>query len=222
MINMILKDFKLIRNKTIIFSTIYGLALSVLFQRVMAPEAAFMFGILITTYAMVLYPLSFDGRKKGGIVMISLPIKRYELVIARYISSMLFMIAAFLIIMLGNILLKTIANGLVIRYPVFNDFLMIFVITGVVISFIIPLNYIFGDKGTTIINSVIFLTFIIGPNILVNLLRKNPNNKAAIYYVNFLINGPGSIEIYPILLVCILLIISILISIFVYNRKEVI
>lgn len=222
MINMILKDFKLIRNKTIIFIVIYGLGLSVLFQKIMAPETAFMFGTLVTTYVMVLYPLSFDGRKKGGIIMISLPIKRYELVLARYISSMLFMVAAFLIIMLGNILLKTIANGLVVRYPVFNDFLMAFVIVGIVISFIIPLNYIFGDKGTAIINSVIYITFLIGPNLLVNFLKKNPNNKAAINFMKLLVEGPGSIGIYPILFVCMLLIISILISIFVYNRKELI
>lgn len=171
-------------------------------------------------YSLSLYSSGYDERYKTENILNSLPIKRYYIVIAKYISILLFILAGFLIIFLGNFLLKTAGVSFIKRCPNFNDLIFAFIILGTLNSILIPINYKYCPNSVRVINSILFLVFMIGPNLLVNHLKNNPDSKYANIIFDFLKSGHVFKMLFPTLVTVFIIIVSIGISISIYNNKE--
>ncbi|PER83861.1 ABC-2 transporter permease [Bacillus cereus] len=103
-------------------------------------------GIFITCSTIIYISFYYDEKSKAEKVLVSLPITRKEIIIAKYISSTLFIMAGlsvtFIVVILGNILLDR--DIVMPGYAVFSA----------ICAVTIPTNYIGGYKVITVLNLI--------------------------------------------------------------------
>ncbi|MBZ4225348.1 ABC-2 transporter permease [Bacillus wiedmannii] len=109
-------------------------------------------GLFITCSTIIYISFYHEEKSKAEKVLVSLPITRQEIVIAKYISSTVFIMvglsATFIVIILKNILLD--GDILMPGYAVFSGI----VATLIYCVVTIPTNYIGGYKAITVLNVI--------------------------------------------------------------------
>ncbi|EEM94403.1 ABC-2 type transport system permease protein [Bacillus thuringiensis IBL 200] len=112
-------------------------------------------GLFITCSTIIYISFYYEEKSKTEKILVSLPITRKEIVIAKYISSSLFIMAGlsttFIVIILGNILLN--------RDIVMPGYAVLSAIVATLIYCVvtIPANYIGGYKATSVLNVIMIL-----------------------------------------------------------------
>jgi len=109
-------------------------------------------GLFITCSTIIYISFYHEEKSKAEKVLVSLPITRQEIVIAKYISSAVFIMvglsATFIVIILKNILLD--GDIVMPGYAVFSGI----VATLIYCVVTIPTNYIGGYKAITVLNVI--------------------------------------------------------------------
>ncbi|MCT6914117.1 MAG: ABC-2 transporter permease [Bacillus wiedmannii] len=109
-------------------------------------------GLFITCSTIIYISFYHEEKSKAEKVLVSLPITRQEIVIAKYISSTVFIMvglsATFIVIILKNILLD--GDIVMPGYAVFSGI----VATLIYCVVTIPTNYIGGYKAITVLNVI--------------------------------------------------------------------
>ncbi|EOO30000.1 ABC-2 transporter permease [Bacillus thuringiensis] len=112
-------------------------------------------GLFITCSTIIYISFYYEEKSKTEKILVSLPITRTEIVIAKYIASSLFIMAGlsitFIVIILGNILLNRDIG--MPGYAVFSAI----VATLIYCVVTIPANYIGGYKATSVLNVIMVL-----------------------------------------------------------------
>ncbi|HDR7715232.1 ABC-2 transporter permease [Bacillus albus] len=112
-------------------------------------------GLFITCSTIIYISFYYEEKSKTEKILVSLPITRTEIVIAKYISSSLFIMAGlsttFIVIILGNILLNR--DIVMPGYAIFSAI----VATLIYCVVTIPTNYIGGYKATSVLNVIMVL-----------------------------------------------------------------
>jgi len=112
-------------------------------------------GLFITCSTIIYISFYYEEKSKTEKILVSLPITRTEIVIAKYIASSLFIMAGlsttFIVIILGNILLN--------RDIVMPGYAVLSAIVATLIYCVvtIPANYIGGYKATSVLNVIMIL-----------------------------------------------------------------
>ncbi|MED2705930.1 ABC-2 transporter permease [Bacillus toyonensis] len=114
---------------------------------------------LFMTCSMIIYiSFYYEEKSKTEKVLVSLPITRKEIVIAKYISTTLFIIVGlsttFIVVILGNILLDR--DIIIPGYAMFSAI----VATLIYCVIMIPTNYIGGNKATTVLYVIMIFPLI--------------------------------------------------------------
>lgn len=114
---------------------------------------------LFMTCSMIIYiSFYYEEKSKTEKVLVSLPITRKEIVIAKYISTTLFIIVGlsttFIVVILGNILLDR--EIVIPGYAMFSAI----VATLIYCVIMIPINYIGGNKATTVLYVIMIFPLI--------------------------------------------------------------
>jgi ABC-2 type transport system permease protein len=109
-------------------------------------------GLFITCSTIIYISFYYDEKSKIEKVLVSLPIMRKEIVIAKYISSTLFIIVGLsitsIVVILGNILLNR--DIVIPGYAIFSAIAATLIYCVVTI----PTNYIGGYKAITVLNVI--------------------------------------------------------------------
>ncbi|MDC6156602.1 ABC-2 transporter permease [Bacillus albus] len=112
-------------------------------------------GLFITCSTIIYISFYYEEKSKTEKILVSLPITRQEIVIAKYISSTVFILvglsATFIVIILKNILLD--GDIVMPGYAVFSAI----VATLIYCVVTIPTNYIGGYKATSVLNVIMVL-----------------------------------------------------------------
>ncbi|MGE7885817.1 ABC-2 transporter permease [Bacillus cereus] len=112
-------------------------------------------GLFITCSTIIYISFYYEEKSKTEKILVSLPITRTEIVIAKYIASSLFIMAGlsttFIVIILGNILLNR--DIVMPGYAIFSAI----VATLIYCVVTIPANYIGGYKATSVLNVIMIL-----------------------------------------------------------------
>ncbi|MGE1213027.1 ABC-2 transporter permease [Bacillus toyonensis] len=114
---------------------------------------------LFMTCSMIIYiSFYYEEKSKTEKVLVSLPITRKEIVIAKYISTTLFIIVGlsttFIVVILGNILLDR--DIVIPGYAMFSAI----VATLIYCVIMIPTNYIGGNKAITVLYVIMIFPLI--------------------------------------------------------------
>ena len=192
MFSLVLKDL-LVQKKMLLFSLVYVLIMILAFQ---SQDGIIMLiaGIAAVSYIMVQTACAYDDRNKADIMLNSLPIGRGSIVLARYISVLLFIIiglADYALIAIACIIFK-----LPIRiYPLAMEGLLGALFSVVLInSIFLPAFYKFGYIKSKWVNFIMFFStfFLIGG---INFtLEKSQNNSTITNMLDYL-KGLSDIQI---------------------------
>jgi len=219
--NLIVKDI-LIQKKTLLYSLIYAIFASAFFSS-LGPNGfgLYMLSPMAITYMFITLAVSYDDKNKSDIIINSLPLKRSEIVISKYISIFPFAILGFVYSILIGFIGKAIGLPMFTRpISVFN---IVFVLTSVCIfsSIFFPVYFKIGNLRMKFFNVILLMLIILLPSSAIDYATKNPNN---IFFqkISYFISNTSSFTQYSLALIIglIFFLISLMISIRIYNNKE--
>jgi ABC-2 type transport system permease protein len=154
MLKLIIKDI-LIQKKVLFLGFLYIIFMVFFFQN-QNSDSMFPTGLMAFTYIMAQTACAYDEKNKTDILLVSLPIKRYKIVLSRYISVFVFALIGFF----EYSILYLITNGLNLPLTVKPVTLAGFAGTVFALSLIhglyFPLFFRLGYVKTKFFNMLIF------------------------------------------------------------------
>ena len=220
MFSLVLKDI-LIQKKNLFAILIYPFIGILAFGFSFGSSTGYIFSIISIGYVMILTASGYDEKNKFDVVLNSLPLKRDDAVIAKYMSVAVFFV-------MGSIL--TAAAGIVVKLTGLFPYINIIKLSDVLLAacslclyyaIYFPLNYKFGAIKMKLINMLIYMVFIFVPMFVAGLIKDNPDDKSlqAVLHVIGRMSS-SSVSLIIAAAVLILLVLSINISIGIYRNKD--
>ena len=210
MIKLVLKDFMLMKKITLL-GIIYTFVITAASLKT-EPEIGnvmYCFLIICMTYVSVLYADGYDETNKGYLILASLPLKRHLLVAAKYLSLgayyMIYAIVPVVIMAVASIIQ---GQGLMLYSP--YAALGSFVFIGILYSIYYPVYYKFGYSALKIYKIIVFLFIVMTPKLFVYAVKLP------------FVSSVNNYIIFAVLTVSALIIISYMISVSIYEKKELI
>lgn len=187
MTSLIRKDFKLLGAYGIVIG-VFGLFYSILgykTENFVLSQIYFGYVIFFLTYVMLMYSINFDEKSKADIILNSLPLKRADIVKARYISYLIYPLIFGGVLFIITNLLHTLKISEYTNGTPLGLFSLLFIvsITLVFLSFYLPVYYL-GIGNAKTINQIFYLFLIMAPG----LIRKLTRNMDFTSLINFLVN----------------------------------
>lgn len=218
MFSLILKDF-LIQKKTLLFSFAYILILIYIFQGI--EYVIFPVCIGAFTYILMSTACAHDDKNKADIMLNSLPLKRENIVLARYFSIYVFtLVGTVAYWLITNIIVMI--NLPVDVYPITISgfFGAIYAVT-LINSIYFPVYFKVGYIKSRILNLIMFFALFFGLSNLIEFLKSNQSNPF-IYKTMELFNGLSDVKMGLILsaILIAILLISFTLSIVFYRNRE--
>jgi len=221
MFNLIVKDIA-IQKKTLLYTFLYT---------IFAPFAFFLMGQsdfslyvlspVAITYMFTTFAASFDEKNKSELVLNSLPLKRSDIVISKYISTLVYAFIGFVYsIFIGFI-------GKATRLPMFTrsisllDIIFVLTIVFIFASLFFPVYFKFGFIKTKLFDTMLLMLIVLLPSLAIQYANESPNN-IFVQKFNYFINTTSSFTQNSLALITgsIFFLISLMISIHIYNNKE--
>lgn len=213
MLNLIMKDI-FIQKKTLIYALAFTVLASTSFFN-MSPNGfnLYVLSPIAISYMCIFFALSYDDKNKSEIVLNSLPLKRTDIVISKYISIIVFAaIAIIFSIFIGGI-------GMIAGLSKFTRFINFYDITRVLAtvcifySIIFPVYFKFGAIKTQILTVILML--------IPMLIFTNPNS-ALVEKLSYFVDNTSRLGqvFFALMTALIFFLISLLISLKVYSKKE--
>lgn len=220
MINLILKDI-LIQKKTFLYAVFYGILAVIVFPAAITARGAYMFGAISIAYISIVQANGYDEKNKSEIILNSLPIRRESIVTAKYAAILLFFVLGVIITGIEGAIITILNIIPSMRFMVSSDILAIFISLGLLYSVYYPLYFKFGSLKLKIFNIVLYMLFLFGPNLIIDMIEKNPNSNIAQKIISIIEKNPAwMLQGFAVIIVIIILAISMEISIRVYRNKE--
>ncbi len=165
MFNLIMKDI-LIQKKIFIMAMLYLVFFVFVFQSM--EGSMFTVAIVAFVYLLVSGTFAYDDKSKSDIMLNSLPIKRRDIVMAKYISLLVYMILGTIafsiisyIIMILDLPLKT--------YPItIEAIIAAFFSISFINSILFPLMFKLGYTKAKFANMLLLFAFFFGVPMLIN------------------------------------------------------
>jgi len=223
MINLIIKDFKIIK-KIIIFGVIYAFIIAFIgtknVQEGILNQGFSMFYTIFMTYFSIVTANGYDEKNKANYCIRSLPISSGDIVISKYLAVAAYTIFYYSIfgiaILISNGVLS--ANSTAFDYKIFAVTL---IISMLVFGIQYPFYFKYGAKFLQYFRTIGFLLIFIVPNILTKIIKSIDKEKVmrSIDWINN--NQQLCIVILTVIAACITLV-TIMCSIKVFDNKEII
>lgn len=219
MYKLVIKDLWLIK-KYFLFALIYVPFFMFAFQKM--EQSMLPAGIVGITYVLVTTACASDDKNKADILLNSLPVKRAKIVIAKYLSIILYTIlgiteyaAIYWIIKITGIPFQVAA---ITFENLFGAFFAVFLMN----SIYFPLYFKYGYMKSRIFNFVLFFGFFFGIGLISNLIKRIYEHNAIIENViKYFINQTDFLIVSELTFVLVfMLLVSILISLKIYKNKE--
>ena len=167
--NLVMKDLRL-TTKMNIFAFIYGIIIGfsgLALNDVYISKTMYVIGMLLSIYIIAVYTTGFEGRAKSDIILNSFPINRTDIVRAKYISMIIYIILGGMFIIIPTQIFKLMgvfSNNAGNPAGLF-DFLFVLALSLIFYSIYLPLYYK-SDDGLRTFNQVFYMIMIITPGII--------------------------------------------------------
>ncbi|KPU42794.1 hypothetical protein OXPF_35570 [Oxobacter pfennigii] len=220
MLNLIFKDI-LIQKKTFLYSVLYALFAVVGITNSFTSRGAYIFGSIGIAYLFVMYSNTYDDKNGCEITLNSLPVSRKDIVLAKYMSVLVFIFIGIIMTVFAGMLVKMLLPQIPLQNMVINDIFMIFACIILMYSIYYPMYFKFGAIKVRMLNMVLYLIFLFGPINLIALADKNTGNSMLNKLLLIITNNPDFyFYAFAAALLLGLMLISLNISIYVYSRKD--
>lgn len=156
MLNLILKDL-LIQKKSLILSLAYGVLFTVTFKNASSNICP-----LVIVYLLLAGACAYDDKNKSDILLNSLPMKRKNIVLAKYLSTFVYMIIGLCISAISTVALKTAGVSITMKLFSSNSLILCTISVVLLSAVYLPLNFKFGYVISKYIGMILFILFFCG------------------------------------------------------------
>ena len=221
MLNLIIKDI-LIQKKTLLYTLLYAIFAPIAFFS-MGPDGLGLYVLppMATTYMFISAAAKYDEKNNSEFILNSLPLKRDDIVISKYISIFVFATLGLVYSILIGFIGK--ATGLSMFDSSISLLHIVLVLTSVCIfsSIFFPMYFKFGFTKMNFFNVLLVMLIVFVPSIAIEYAGSNPNN-VIVQKLTYFMNNTSSLAQNSLALIIglIFLLISLMISIRIYNNKE--
>ncbi|MCG8643261.1 MAG: ABC-2 transporter permease, partial [Desulfobacterales bacterium] len=174
MFNLIKKEF-FIQKRNLLVAFLYSIFAMFVFQNF--ESGAFIISGVAITYILFMNASFLDEKSRTEIVINSLPIDRKDVVLAKYLSVIVFTIYAIVAYWIASFILKLLALPITIQSVSLKGIITIIFLVGLMHSLYIPLNFRFGYSKLRIITTFLFMAMLFAPNFLIIYMQKNSNTE---------------------------------------------
>lgn len=218
MFNLIIKDL-LVQKKSILIAMFYILFFIFVFQSL--GELMFTSAIVAFTYMLVMGAFAFDDRSRADTVLNSLPIRRRNIVLCKYLALFVFVIIGTITYLLMYNVISSL-NLSIKAYPItLKGFIGGILAVSVVNSIYFPLFFKLGYTRAKVINMVLFFSIFFGVPYLVNFITRNMDKATVFSLINFFNKQSDAVIALSLLLLSFgVLLVSYTISVNLYKWRE--
>lgn len=201
----ILKKDLLVQKNSFIFVFLYGLFIFIVFNDPVQSSVIYIMGMIITVYFFLRSGNDADIKNNSEIILISLPISRSRLVLARYISVFVYML-------IGAVLMG--GAGLLMQLPVFpitagligpTDLLAAFILIGIAVSIYLPLHFRFGATALRLFSVIFFISLSFLPLYLLQLYFATVDTRTVQLLRSFVLEQHPLLPVAAVILIVLLL-----------------
>lgn len=164
--NLIKKDMTVVfSNKSMYMILLLFVPFLVLVLGAEDMNGIYLFSILTFTYMVLYIPFSYEVRDKPNVLIQSLPVKKRDIVISKYISMIISLIMGNIYTFIYLLLIKTL--GILDEITIdISIIAFAFVITVFATSILLPAQFKFTSKIANFINMFIYIFFMINAGVL--------------------------------------------------------
>ncbi|MBK5241174.1 ABC-2 transporter permease [Clostridium sp.] len=221
MFNLVVKDIA-IQKKTLLYTFLYAVFAPIAFFSMnLNGFALYVLPPMATTYMFISFAAKYDEKNKSEIIINSLPVKRDDIVISKYISIFVFATLGLVYSILVGFLGKL--TGLSMFDSSISLLHIVLVLASVCIfsSIFFPFYFRFGFIKMNFFNVLLVMLIVFLPATAIEYASSNPNN-IFVQKIHYFINTTSSFTQNSLALVIglIIFLISLMISIHIYNNKE--
>jgi ABC-2 type transport system permease protein len=217
MLNLIIKDI-LIQKKQFIFSLLYLGLVIIAFQSF--GEVMFSAGIVAFIYMINMTACAHEYKVKSDIMLNSLPIKRVNIVLQKYISNYIYFFMGTITYITFLKLLQVIPIQIK-TYPLtFEVFMAGFIASSFMAGLYFPLYFKFGYMKMRVVNFVLFFLVFFGISLLARYLQ-GALSSTLFNNINALLESNKIFFIMAIVLIfAALMFISLSLAVYFYKKRE--
>lgn len=215
MFNLIIKDI-LIQKKTVLFTFVY-----MIFLIVFLKEGGFVSAMAIVSYMLVITGFSLEEKNKSDIMLNSLPIKRRDIVLAKYISVFIYFVVGIAAYFLTAIVIRLLGSPITIHSVTLEEIIgalfAITILNGIYIPILFKVGY---TKSRVVIFIMFFLVFFLGAA-FTKITSKIQSNVFIKTIANFFTSKSDmQILVYLLGAIIIMILGSFLLSVKLYENRE--
>lgn len=163
MVYLIRKDF-LIQKRNLLVCVIIALLMSVAWSNM--GDLGFLMGTVVVSYLLIFGAIAIEDKNNSDILLVSLPISRSKIVLAKYVSVYIIGVFALIINWLVNRVTQTVMEVLTLSHSISPvRFTQVFEALGILSIFVaiaFPLIFRYGYLKARMINLVLFFLFVLG------------------------------------------------------------
>jgi len=206
MLNLILKDI-LVQKRTIIFAFLYSIFIFFVFSRPPFSQLIYSMGAVAISYIFIITALQADFKNNTIIIINSLPVKRSEIVVSKYLSLFVYIAISFSLLVIVGLLIKVSPLPFDVRYPGLYDLVITFLSVGILISVYIPVYFKTGGRWVQILNILLFMFIFFFPSTLLNYFVEEQDQSLVISIVRY--SSENMLLVYLIAVIATLLILAV-------------
>jgi ABC-type transport system involved in multi-copper enzyme maturation permease subunit len=216
MFNLVYKDI-LVQKRSILIALLYGAVFTLTFSRSDRPETIFVAVPSVIGYLFVTYACAYDDKNKSEIILNSLPISRKDIVISKYLSIFLYIFIGVCVAFIFTTAVKYLKFGNINRLMNLEDILGCFISISFLCSIYYPIYFKFGYLKSRYISMFMLIGAFIIPTVIIEAIGKATNSNILQYLSTI---PEGIFEIFIVLALIAMLLISVFLSLKIYLNKD--
>lgn len=220
MFNLLVKDI-LIQKKMVLISPFYALFFLLVFRQPPMSEALYIMSTIAIVYILTMYASAYDDKNRSEVLLNSLPVKRRDIVLAKYLSIFLYTGIGLAASVLIAFIAAAAGFAASVRPVNMGDVAGSLAAAVFLNAVYYPLYFRFGSIKVRIINMFLFLAIFFLPAFLTEYLKAHYGPETLQSLLIRLSGTPGWIQgIVLAALFLALLLGSLALSLRIYENKE--
>src|SRR5665647_780924 len=153
MVNLVRKDL-LILKRYLWLAPLYGFFALYTFRTM--PGGALSVGTVVVTYMLMLQAITQDDKNNSEIMLNSLPLRRKDIVLAKYISGFLYATLVILLFLVAQTVVTVMGISISITKISLEGIAGALIAMALLISFYFPIYFKFGYLRSRIVGTILF------------------------------------------------------------------
>ncbi|UNC91072.1 ABC-2 transporter permease [Candidatus Contubernalis alkaliaceticus] len=190
MLNLVLKDF-IVQKNYFLFALGYSFFIFFTFGYKGGPlaSAAYIMGTVAIIYMFVQNSCAVDEKNNSEIILLSLPLTRNNIVISKYISSVMFALFTLAVISIVGFGLHTLGVGEILAITILETSAAV-LLTSFFIALYLPVFFKLGYHKTRYVSMFMFFFLFFGPSTFISYIIENPEIQWIFNVTEMLVNCP--------------------------------